>query len=174
MQWLVVRWDLLGDGWTSRRPQKKQCTGADGAGECQERDEGEAHDYENKDAQGPGDDHVRLDGCSDHGIFRNSSSQFKTMRMSRRQEARLTDETLPGIIGPSRGEAMTDATESNVTGRRLEFALRAIEPADADECARIAYEAFARLHDYHQFPRDFPTLEAAAQLTSSFIAHPKI
>ena len=69
---------------------------------------------------------------------------------------------------------MTDATESNVTGRRIEVALRETEPADADECARITYGAFARVHDYHQFPRDFPTLEAAVQLTSSFIAHPKI
>src|SRR5687768_13144299 len=69
---------------------------------------------------------------------------------------------------------MPDAPESKVTGRRIEVALRPIEPADADECARIAYEAFARVHDYHRFPRDFPTLEAAVQLTSSFIAHPKI
>jgi GNAT superfamily N-acetyltransferase len=69
---------------------------------------------------------------------------------------------------------MADGTESTVKGPRIEVSLRAIEPTDRDECARITYEAFAGLHDYHQFPRDFPTLEAAAQLIGSFIAHPKI
>jgi ribosomal protein S18 acetylase RimI-like enzyme len=56
----------------------------------------------------------------------------------------------------------------------MAIAIRGIESADADECARIAYEAFGGLHDHHRFPRDFPTLEAAMQLLSSFIAHPGI
>jgi GNAT superfamily N-acetyltransferase len=51
--------------------------------------------------------------------------------------------------------------------------VRAVEPADGDECARIVYEAFAGVHDYHRFPRDFPTVEAASQLTGSLIAHPR-
>ena len=69
---------------------------------------------------------------------------------------------------------MADATRSTAPGRAMAIAVRAIEPADGDECARIAYEAFGGLHDYHRFPRDFPTLEAAVQLTSNFIAHPTI
>ena len=52
--------------------------------------------------------------------------------------------------------------------------LRTAEPADADEVARIVFEAFAGIHDRHVFPRDFPTLEAAAALTEAFIAHPSI
>jgi predicted N-acetyltransferase YhbS len=52
--------------------------------------------------------------------------------------------------------------------------LRPTELADRDECARIVYEAFGGLHDHHHFPRDFPTLEAAMELTSHFIAHPRI
>jgi GNAT superfamily N-acetyltransferase len=56
----------------------------------------------------------------------------------------------------------------------MEIVVRAMEPADADECTRIVYEAFAGLHDHHRFPRDFPTLEAASQLTGNFIAHPQI
>ena len=56
----------------------------------------------------------------------------------------------------------------------MTIALRPIEAADGEACAGIAYEAFASLHDSHQFPRDFPTLEAAAQLISNFIAHPAI
>jgi GNAT superfamily N-acetyltransferase len=52
--------------------------------------------------------------------------------------------------------------------------LRPIEPADRDETARILYEAFAGIHDRHGFARDFPTLEAALQLTTGFIAHPSI
>src|SRR5215210_700845 len=69
---------------------------------------------------------------------------------------------------------MTDTTESTVTERGMAITVRPIELADGDECARILYEAFGDLHDYHRFPRDFPTLEAAGQLTSNFIAHPAI
>jgi GNAT superfamily N-acetyltransferase len=69
---------------------------------------------------------------------------------------------------------VTDATRTTELGRGAAVAVRAIEPADVDECARIVYEAFGALHDYHRFPRDFPTLDAAAQLTSNFIAHPAI
>jgi GNAT superfamily N-acetyltransferase len=69
---------------------------------------------------------------------------------------------------------MADATESRRTRSAVEIVVRAIEPADGDECARIVYEAFGGLHDHHRFPRDFPTLEAASQLTGSFIAHPRI
>jgi predicted N-acetyltransferase YhbS len=56
----------------------------------------------------------------------------------------------------------------------LAVAVRAIEPADGDECARIVYEAFGAIQDHHQFPRDLPTFEAAVQLMSNFIAHPAI
>jgi GNAT superfamily N-acetyltransferase len=52
--------------------------------------------------------------------------------------------------------------------------LRAIEPADGDEVARIVCEAFAGIHDHHRFERDFPTLAAAVELTTNFIAHPSI
>lgn len=52
--------------------------------------------------------------------------------------------------------------------------LRGIEPADGDEVARIVYEAFAGIHDHHRFERDFPTLDAAVELTTNFIAHPAI
>jgi predicted N-acetyltransferase YhbS len=51
---------------------------------------------------------------------------------------------------------------------------RPIEPADAEAAARVVYEAFAGIHDRHRFARDFPTLDAAAGLTASFIAHPSI
>jgi GNAT superfamily N-acetyltransferase len=69
---------------------------------------------------------------------------------------------------------MADATESSATEQEMAIELRAIAPADGEECARIVYEAFGGLHDRHHFPRDFPTLEAAVQLTSNFIAHPAI
>jgi GNAT superfamily N-acetyltransferase len=69
---------------------------------------------------------------------------------------------------------MADSTHGTVTGGRMAIAVRPIEPADGDECARIMYEAFGGLHDYYRFPRDFPTLEAAVRLTSNFIAHPAI
>jgi GNAT superfamily N-acetyltransferase len=53
-------------------------------------------------------------------------------------------------------------------------AIREIRPADSDDCARIIYEGFGGLHDYHRFPRDLPTLEAASQLANNLIAHRRI
>lgn len=52
--------------------------------------------------------------------------------------------------------------------------VRPIENDDRDAVARIVYEAFAGIHDRHRFPRDFPTLEAAAGLVASFVANPSI
>ena len=52
--------------------------------------------------------------------------------------------------------------------------LREATPADAEECARICFEAFAGIHDHHRFPRDFPALEAAVGLMNVFIGHPSI
>jgi ribosomal protein S18 acetylase RimI-like enzyme len=52
--------------------------------------------------------------------------------------------------------------------------LRPIEPDDVPAAARIVYEAFAGIHDRHRFPRDFPTLDAAASLVEGFVAHPGI
>jgi predicted N-acetyltransferase YhbS len=49
-----------------------------------------------------------------------------------------------------------------------------VRPEDADAVALILYDAFAGIHDRHAFPRDFPTLEAAAGLAGAFIAHPAI
>jgi predicted N-acetyltransferase YhbS len=68
---------------------------------------------------------------------------------------------------------MPATIESTPVGDRT-IGLRACEPADGGECAQILYEAFAGIHDHYRFARDFPTLEAASQLTSAFISHPSI
>jgi predicted N-acetyltransferase YhbS len=52
--------------------------------------------------------------------------------------------------------------------------LRPIDPGDAERVAEIIHAAFAAIHDRHRFARDFPTLEAAAELAGNFIAHPSI
>jgi GNAT superfamily N-acetyltransferase len=52
--------------------------------------------------------------------------------------------------------------------------VRPVEPDDAEECARIVFEAFGAIHDYHRFQRDFPALEMAAGLMSVFVPHPMI
>ena len=62
---------------------------------------------------------------------------------------------------------MSIATQSAVQ-------LREIEPGDHEAAARIAYEAFAGIHDRHRFPRDFPTLDAARGLVAAFSSHPSI
>jgi GNAT superfamily N-acetyltransferase len=75
----------------------------------------------------------------------------------------------------SGGAAMpATTTESTGAADSSTVEIRPIEPADGEECARIVYEAFGGIHDHHQFARDFPTLEAAVQLTTNFIGHPLI
>lgn len=54
------------------------------------------------------------------------------------------------------------------------IAVREVEAADAAACAQIVYESFGAVHDRFHFPRDFPTLEAAARRVEFCIAHPRI
>ena len=63
---------------------------------------------------------------------------------------------------------------TTATAATAEVTLREVEPDDADACARICFEAFGGIDDHHRFPRDFPTLEAAAGLMSMWIPHPSI
>ena len=69
---------------------------------------------------------------------------------------------------------MPTFSETARAARDATIELRAAGPADAEACARILYDAFGAIHDRHRFERDFPTLEAARQLASAFIAHPLI
>ena len=50
------------------------------------------------------------------------------------------------------------------TATAQEITLRPPEPADTDDLARILFEAFGDIHDYHRFQRDFPAIEAAAMM----------
>ncbi|KLK91313.1 hypothetical protein AA309_20860 [Microvirga vignae] len=52
--------------------------------------------------------------------------------------------------------------------------LRPVEPADAEACGRIIFEAFRGIADQHGFPWDFPSVEAGTQLAETFIAAPSI
>ena len=62
----------------------------------------------------------------------------------------------------------------STTNDATDVEIRPMEPRDSAECARIVYEAFGGIQDRHRFPRDFPTLDAAVQLTTNFISHPMI
>jgi GNAT superfamily N-acetyltransferase len=46
--------------------------------------------------------------------------------------------------------------------------------ADAEACGRIIFEAFQGIAEKHGFPPDFPSVEAATQLATIFIADPSI
>lgn len=86
--------------------------------------------------------------------------QFEALAGRRRQALETAEASIRRAVRPGR--------------RRSGLHLRPIEPGDRDEAARIVYRAFAGIHDYHRFPRDFPTLEAAKELVGSFTAHPLI
>jgi predicted N-acetyltransferase YhbS len=47
--------------------------------------------------------------------------------------------------------------------------VRQAQPADADECGRICYEAFAAIADSHGFPHDVPSVEVATATCSAMI-----
>lgn len=52
--------------------------------------------------------------------------------------------------------------------------LRSINPADADECGRIVFEAFRSIADKHNFRWDFPSAEMGVQFAQALIANPSI
>ena len=50
--------------------------------------------------------------------------------------------------------------------------LRPATAADAPDCGRICYEAFATISSRHGFPPDFPSVKVTTDLWSGLIAHP--
>jgi GNAT superfamily N-acetyltransferase len=52
--------------------------------------------------------------------------------------------------------------------------LREARPEDAEPCGRICYAAFGKISGDHNFPPDFPNVEAAIGLLHMVIAHPHI
>jgi GNAT superfamily N-acetyltransferase len=64
---------------------------------------------------------------------------------------------------------MSGTTSTSVVEK---VSLREIEPEDVKECARICFEAFGGIDDYHRFPRDFPSLEFAEGLMEAFVGSP--
>jgi GNAT superfamily N-acetyltransferase len=56
----------------------------------------------------------------------------------------------------------------------MNVGIRPATPADIEACGRIIYDAFKGIAEQHQFPPDFPTVEAATQLSTLFINHPAI
>jgi len=56
----------------------------------------------------------------------------------------------------------------------MDVTVRGALPADAEECGRICYEAFATVSTSHGFPPDFPSVEAATGPIKWLIAHPDI
>lgn len=56
----------------------------------------------------------------------------------------------------------------------MDVGIRPATAADVEACGRIIYEAFNDIAEQHRFPPDFPTVEAATQLSSLFVHHPAI
>ncbi|OBA59897.1 acetyltransferase [Mycobacterium sp. 1100029.7] len=51
--------------------------------------------------------------------------------------------------------------------------IRPMTPADASECACIAYKAFNAIAARHNFPSDFPSVKLAHQLVTGLHGHPQ-
>ncbi|KFL37573.1 GNAT family N-acetyltransferase [Arenimonas donghaensis] len=50
--------------------------------------------------------------------------------------------------------------------------LRPGKPEDAQQCAAICFDAFKTISEKHNFPRDFPSTEVAADFLASLLANP--
>lgn len=56
----------------------------------------------------------------------------------------------------------------------MSISLRPGTPADAESCGRICYEAFNSIADQHNFPHDFPNVEAAVGLLTYLLSSSSI
>lgn len=65
-------------------------------------------------------------------------------------------------------------TELEELNSRAAVNLRPVTQADTQACGRIIYQAFHSLAQRHNFPPDFPSVEAATGLAQAFIGHPAI
>src|SRR4029077_12857954 len=54
----------------------------------------------------------------------------------------------------------------------MSITIRRAEAADAAKCGAILYSAFQKVADEHNFPPDFPSVEAAIDVVSMLLAHP--
>ena len=54
----------------------------------------------------------------------------------------------------------------------MTVSIRRAQAADATECGRISHAAFAAIATQHNFPPDFPSVEAATGVASMLIGHP--
>jgi predicted N-acetyltransferase YhbS len=54
----------------------------------------------------------------------------------------------------------------------MNVTLRPGNPADAQRCGEICYNAFKAVAEQHNFPPDFPSTEVATGLLASLLAHP--
>ena len=68
---------------------------------------------------------------------------------------------------------MSTPMSAGPESRTIELTLRPGRPEDALACGRICYEAFGAIADRHNFPRDFPSAEAAMRNAVTGAAMPR-
>src|SRR5262249_30519119 len=72
----------------------------------------------------------------------------------------------------SAGPALYLLDQPDWGGLFMSLKLRPGAATDADVCGRICYEAFKSVCTAHNFPPDFPSVEAGVWVTSMMLAHP--
>jgi predicted N-acetyltransferase YhbS len=76
------------------------------------------------------------------------------------------------VAGPSALGA-ADPDHASRKEEKMNLRLRPGTAADARECGRIQYEAFKSIGEQHNFPPDFPSVEAATGVVTMLLAHPR-
>jgi predicted N-acetyltransferase YhbS len=68
--------------------------------------------------------------------------------------------------------ASTSSSQLGMENMMSNIILRTATLPDVAECGRILHAAFAAVADHHNFPREFPSVEAATEEASILINHP--
>jgi predicted N-acetyltransferase YhbS len=61
---------------------------------------------------------------------------------------------------------------ANVQNTQIAVTLRPGRTTDSSACSRICFEAFEAIARQHNFPPDFPSIDAATGLITTFLSHP--
>ena len=61
---------------------------------------------------------------------------------------------------------------ANIQNAQIPVALRPGRPTDSSACSRICFEAFEGIARQHNFPPDFPSVDVATGLITTFLSHP--
>jgi N-acetylglutamate synthase-like GNAT family acetyltransferase len=87
---------------------------------------------------------------------------------------RRDPEKLPARGGDRKAIRLHRANAHNIQLTSMDVQLRGGTSADAEECGTICYEAFKTISQHHNFPPDFPSVDAARAVCAAMLSLPHV